>query len=357
MRVEEFYENCWLLPGESKQMSHYPSISAVVLTYNEALNIRHCLESVRALPQVFVVDSGSTDGTLDICREYTYRIFEHRYANHAAQWQWVLDHLPFETDWVLALDADFVVSPELLGRIKAEIDQISPTVAGVYVRHLYVFGGGLIRFGGTKQYWLRLIRRGRAWPDSGDLVDFRFVVDGTVARWPESVIEYNRNDDDISVWLRKQDKFALRLAVEEELRRRGLHGWAGKPWFFGTTDQRFAWLRDRWLRLPLFLRPALYFCYRYLLTGGFLDGRGGFLYHALQGFWLRLVVDWKIDQLQRHKLSDGDLRMLAKLMLATRSGSVEELFESWQHQVVAPAESDLLPMDGNGGIGEGKDAR
>ena len=196
---------------------------------------------------------------------------------------------------------------------------------------LYIFGGGLIRFGGTKQFWLRLIRRGRARPDSGDLVDFRFVVEGKVLRWPEAVTEYNRNDDDISVWIRKQDKFALRLAVEEELRRRGLHGWAGVPRLFGTTDERFSWLRDRWLALPLFLRPVLYFFYRYLLTGGFLDGRAGFLYHALQGFWLRLVVDWKIDQLRHYKLSNADLLKSVGWMLATHSGSVEDLLET-EHQ-------------------------
>lgn len=336
-------------------MSHHPSISAVVLTFNEALNIRYCLESVRSLPQVFVVDSGSTDDTVAICREYTDQIVEHPYRNHAEQWQWALDHLPIQTDWILALDADFVVSPELLARITDEIARIPSEVAGVYVRHLYVFGGGLIRFGGTKQFWLRLIRRGRARPDSGDLVDFRFVVEGKVLRWPEAVTEYNRNDDDISVWIRKQDKFALRLAIEEELRRRGLHGWAGTPRLFGTTDERFSWLRDRWLRLPLFLRPVLYFCYRYLLAGGFLDGRGGFLYHALQGFWLRLVVDWKIDQLHRYELSDDDLRMLAKLMLTTRSGSVDELFEDWRHRVAAPAESGLLPMSGRREIRKVKD--
>src|SRR5262249_31175457 len=151
---------------------------------------------------------------------------------------------------------------------------------------------------GTKQYWLRLIRRGLAQPDLSDLVDFRFVVDGDIVRWREAVVEDNRHDDDISTWLRKQDKFSLRLAVEEELRRAGVHRWQIRPRLLGSTDERFAWLRDRWLSAPLFLRPALYFFYRYLATGGFLDGRAGFLYHALQGFWLRPIVDWKINQLR-----------------------------------------------------------
>jgi glycosyltransferase involved in cell wall biosynthesis len=306
-------------------MTRCPSISAVVLTYNEAPNIRHCLESVRDLCEIFVVDSGSDDATVEICRGYTDRIHVHPYANHASQWQWALANLPLATEWVLALDADFTVTPELAARIASDIAAMPPNVAGIYVRHLYVFGGGVIRFGGTKQYWLRLIRRGRAQPDASDLVDFRFVVDGDVARWREAVVEYNRHDDDISVWLRKQDKFALRLAVEEEMRRAGSHHWQLQPRAFGGTDERFAWLRDRWLSMPLFLRPALYFVYRYVLAGGFLDGRGGFLYHALQGFWLRLLVDWKIDQIRRLKLTPSDLETLGRVMLETRSGSVDEL--------------------------------
>src|SRR5262245_7195844 len=197
-----------------------PPITAVLLTHNEEKNIAQCLESIAALPQVIVVDSGSTDRTLEICRAYGAKLVHHPYSTHATQWQWSLQNVAFETPWILALDADFVVTPSLLERIQRELPLVPEEVAGIYVRHLYQFGGGLIRFGGTKRYWLRIARHDRVRPDTGDLVDFRFVVEGHVKRWREPVIEYNRNDDDISAWTAKQDKFALRLAVEEELRRR-----------------------------------------------------------------------------------------------------------------------------------------
>jgi glycosyltransferase involved in cell wall biosynthesis len=311
-------------------LARCPQLSAVVLTHNEAPNIRRCLESVGDMCEVFVVDSGSDDRTVEICREYTSNIQTHAYANHASQWQWALQNLPLTTGWVLALDADFTVTPELKARIMAELGSLPANVAGVYVRHLYVFGGSVIRFGGTKQYWLRVIRRGSARPDLSDLVDFRFVVDGDVVRWQEAVVEDNHHDRDISTWLRKQDKFSLRLAVEEELRRAGEHAWQVRPTLLGSTDERFAWLRDRWLSMPLFLRPVLYFVYRYVLAGGFLDGRAGFLYHALQGFWLRLLVDWKIDQLRAARVTPVELESLAKLMLETRSGSVDDLIARWR---------------------------
>jgi len=300
-------------------------ISAVVLCYNEISNIRLCLDSVVGWADIHVVDSGSTDGTQAACREYMANVVEHPYASHAAQWAWALDNLPLRTEWVLALDADFVVTPELRLQIERDLPLLPDSIGGVYVRHRYVFGGGPIRFGGTKQYWLRLIRLGRARPDLSDLVDFRFTVNGSTLQYSGAVVEYNRYDDDISTWTRKQDKFSLRLAVEEELRRRGSLKWEGQPRMLGSPDQRFMKLRDLWGRCPLFLRPALYFFYRYFFMLGFLDGRAGFLYHVLQGFWLRLMVDWKIAQIRSLSLSDESLDVFKQRMFLTRDGSVHEL--------------------------------
>lgn len=300
-------------------------VAAIVLCFNERENIRHCLESVKGWADIFVVDSGSTDGTQAVCAEYTANIVEHPYASHALQWQWSLDNLTLANDWILALDADFVVTPELRHQIECDLERLPSNVGGVFVRHRYVFGGGPIRFGGTKQFWLRLIRRGRAQPDPSDLVDFRFVVDGETRQWSGAVIEYNRYDDDISVWTKKQDKFSLRLAVEEEMRRRGHIGWQGQPALLGNPDQKFMRLRDWWGRCPLFLRPVAYFVYRYFLMFGCLDGRPGFLYHVLQGFWLRLMVDWKIMQIRGARLTDAELGELMRLMFATREGGVQPL--------------------------------
>jgi glycosyltransferase involved in cell wall biosynthesis len=308
-----------------QSMGEVEMISAVILTHNEESNIGYCLESIRRISNIYVVDSGSTDNTINICKRFGTHVFRHAYANHADQWQWALDSLPIVTPWILALDADFVVTRELLDRISREIDTLGEDIGGVYVRHFYNFGRGMIRFGGTKKYWLRIIRRGCARADTSDFVDFRFHVDRHIVRWHEAIIEHNHKDDDISIWIAKQDKFSLRLAVEEELRRRGLHAWDRTPRLFGTIDEKFAWLRDRWLKLPLFVRPVLYFVYRYVIAAGFLDGRAGFLYHALQGFWLRLVVDWKIVQLRGMGLDDRALRNFSRVMFESHSGSVVQV--------------------------------
>lgn len=311
-------------------INHCNAITAVILTYNEAPNVRHCLTSIHGFCDVMVVDSFSTDATMAICAEYNVTLVQHTYENHSSQWKWALENLPIETEWVLALDADFVVTEKLKHRIISDLESVNNSVAGIYVRHLYSFAGGPIRFGGTKQSWLRIIRKGRAQPDLSDLVDFRFVVDGKTITWREAIREYNRHDDDISIWLAKQDKFSLRLAVEEEMRRRGLKDWSIKPSLTGSTDQRFAKLRDLWMNLPLFLRPVLYFVYRYIFALGFLDGRAGFLYHVLQGFWLRLIVDYKTEQLRTLNLDQQQLDSFANYMLQHRDGSVTRLHSAWQ---------------------------
>ena len=167
---------------DNNQAVRVAPIAAVVLCFNEQVNIRDCLESVKGWASIFVVDSGSTDRTVAICREYTDQIHTHAYANHADQWQWALDNLPIDAEWILALDADFVVSAELRQQIEREVPKLASDIDGVYVRHRYVFGGGAIRFGGTKQFWLRLIRRGYALPDLSDLVDFRFNVQRRTAQ-------------------------------------------------------------------------------------------------------------------------------------------------------------------------------
>lgn len=301
------------------------SIVAVVMTYNEAPNVERTLKSIYGLCPIVVVDSGSTDETEAICRKYTEHFLVHPYANHSSQWQWALENLPIKSTWFLALDADFVVSKELRDSIVSDLAKTPADVDGIYVKHQYVFAWNAIRFTGTKRYWLRIVRLVRASVDLSDLVDFRFTVPGKTIEWNKKFTEYNVHDEDISTWMKKQDKFSVRLAVEEELRRRSMLDWEKKPSIFGNSDSRITWLRDRWLSIPLFIRPIIYFFYRYVLSLGFLDGRAGFLYHFLQGFWLRLIVDWKIMQIRHLKLSDAELTAFRNQMLKSPSGSVRDI--------------------------------
>jgi glycosyltransferase involved in cell wall biosynthesis len=271
-------------------------ISAVVLTYNEAPNVRACLESVAGwASDIHVVDSGSDDDTIAIARRYTGHVHTHPYVDHASQWRWSFEELHLEHDWVLVLDADNVVSDEL----KRSIDEAlarDEDVAGYYAEHVHMFRNGRVR--GLKKHWLRIVRRSRVQVED-ELVDFRFVVDGPTRLLRGAIVESNQKELEIDFWIDKHQAFATRMAQEEVLRRAGRLRWEVEPRLLGTADERAVWLKSRWYRLPLFVRPFLYFGYRYFLRGGFLDGRNGFTYHVLQALWFRLVVDLRIQEIER----------------------------------------------------------
>src|SRR5262249_28673406 len=147
------------------------SLAVVVLTHNEARNLPACLDSVRGWAgEVFVVDSGSTDGTAALAREGGALVVTHDFESHARQWDWALRTLPISTGWVLALDADQRVTRGLRDAILAMLDTdgrvLGPRPAGYFVARRQVFRGTWIRHGGYyPKYLLKLFRRGEAWTD------------------------------------------------------------------------------------------------------------------------------------------------------------------------------------------------
>lgn len=296
-------------------------LAVVVLTHNEERNLADCLGSVVGWAgQVFVVDSGSTDRTLEIVAQYGARVVMHPFEGHAKQWNWALRNLPLSYDWALCLDADHRVTPELRDEIcelfgmkykgardnqlVMKSDERLQESDGFYIKRRQIFRGRWIRHGGYyPKYLLKLVRHGRAWSDENELLDFRLYVKGPTGTLQQDLIEDNQNELDISFWISKHNRFALLQAQEEMLRRRDGTGWNIKPSLFGTPDQRTLWLKGLWYRMPLYLRPFLYFFYRYILRLGFLDGKQGFVFHFLQGFWYRLLVDIILDDLRRAELT------------------------------------------------------
>jgi len=301
------------------------NITAIVLTYNEEKNLPRCLRAIHHWCPIIVVDSFSTDRTKEIASQFGTLFYENKYLNHSYQWNWTFSHAEIKTDWILALDADYVVTDDLKKKIDLFLAGDHLPFNGFYVHHRYKFWGSYINYGGIKKKWLIGIRNGHGTSDESGLVDHRFNVTGKIGNIDGVLISDNETDNDLSYWMRKQDLYSLRLAVEEELRRKNLIGWSGRKSILGNTDEKFKVYRDTWMKFPLFIRPILYFIYRYFLTLGFLDGLGGFLYHFQQGLWLRMVVDMKIYELRKYKLTNDELISLSKRMLQTKTGSLREL--------------------------------
>lgn len=281
-------------------------LTVLVTTRNEEANIERCLQSVHGFAaQVCVLDSESTDRTVEIARRYAEvhtLAYDH---SRIIPWifQWGLDNLPLRNDWVLILEADQAVTPALRDEIAALLARPDVREDGFYIRRRQIFRGRPLRFGGYGgKVLLKLFRRSRAELDPVEQ-DTRVYVRGAVGRLRAPLEEWNVKEDSIQFYLQKHLRYAEAFAREELERRRRKLPWKTKPRLFGTPDERVLWLKDRYFRMPLFLRPALYFLYRYFILLGILDGRNGFIFHFLQAFWFRLVVDIRLQELMREEPS------------------------------------------------------
>lgn len=302
-------------------------LSVLILTYNEEKNLPACLESVEGLDcEVFVVDSHSTDRTREIAKAATAQVVKHPFENYAAQRNWAQKNLPIATEWVLHLDADERLTPELVSEIRETLgvggkatkergkeqgakvplrEQVSDRgwrednlkgIDGFLLNKRTFFMGRWIRHGGHyPSYHLRLFRLDKGFCEER-LYDQHFVVNGNVAKLKHDYIDILSSD--LNSWtlrhLRWADLEARQLLMERDPKA------TVRPALFGNPIERKRWLRNGpYEKAPLYIRPFLYWIYRYFLRLGFLDGKEGFIFHFLQGFWFRLLVDIKLDELRR----------------------------------------------------------
>ncbi|MEK7257283.1 MAG: glycosyltransferase family 2 protein [Bacteroidota bacterium] len=287
-------------------ITNYQSLfSFVILTFNEEHHLPRLLESIAPLQApIFILDSGSTDRTLEIA-EINGAVTEyHPFENHPLQWDFALRTFAVETPWTIGLDADQIVTPELLEMLKNFDDSAIPaSVNGIFFNRKNYFKGKWIRHGGYfPKYLLKMFRTGAGHSDLNQNMDHRFVVPGETMVWKTGyLIEENLKENDIEFWIAKHNRYSTLQAREEIERKTGARSNGIQPKLFGNPDQRIAWFKNHWFNAPLFVRPMLYFTWRYVFKLGFLDGKQGFIFHFLQAFWYRLIIDIKIDEHQMKK--------------------------------------------------------
>ncbi len=269
-------------------------VSAIVLTFNEEHNIAACLESiVGTVAEIFIVDSGSTDRTLEIVRRYSPNIAEHPFHSYSLQRNWAQAVLPLAHDWVLHIDADERMSDELIESMNTffgsgEADEHS---AAMFSRRALFLGRSIRHGGHYPTYHARLFRR-RCGRCEDRLYDQHFLVDGPIARLHGDLIEVVALD--LDSWSTKHVRWAGIEAREMGLSSTGQRQQI-EPRFLGNPIERRRWLRRRlYGNSPPFLRAVTYFLYRYFVRLGFLDGWEGLIFHVLQGFWYRFYIDAKI---------------------------------------------------------------
>ncbi|HEY4088935.1 MAG TPA: glycosyltransferase family 2 protein [Bryobacteraceae bacterium] len=264
-------------------------MSVIILALNEERSLPDCLRSLTDLAcEVFVVDSGSTDATSAIARAAGAQVVEHAFETYGQQRNWALENLPLTTEWILHLDADERLTPELTAEIVATLQSPQADIDGYMLRRRTVFRGRWIRHGGHyPNYQLRLFRRGKGRCEDRRY-DQHFIVKGTVGRLRHDFIDTAAGD--LSSWSQRHFRWAAAEATEQRAAQTEGERVAARLGQGPIARRR--WLRDRlYARASLFVRPAAYFFYRYILRLGFLDGKEGFVFHCLQGFWYRFLVD------------------------------------------------------------------
>lgn len=268
-------------------------ITVIILTFNEELHIRRCLERVSDVArEVYVVDSGSTDRTRDIAEEMGAKTVCYDWPGcQAVQFNRALDNLDISTEWVLRLDADEYLTPELIEELHATLPSAPADVNAFVMPRGRVFLGRRLKHGIDKDVsMIRLFRRGKA-RYGMQLMDEHLTVTGRAERLRHSFIDDNLLD--MGRFVEKHNDYALREAATQLLRT------APDGGNLSAEVERKRKQKQRYNSMPLMWRALAYFFYRYIFKLGFLDGREGFLWDFMQGLWYRTLVDTRILEIRR----------------------------------------------------------
>jgi glycosyltransferase involved in cell wall biosynthesis len=296
------------------------SLAVVLLTYNEALHIDRALNSIASIAtQVFVVDSGSTDGTVEMAEARGATVLHNPWTNHAIQFQWGLDNAPITADWVMRLDADEIIEPDLAAEITARLNGLPSEVTGVNLKRKHIFMGRWVRHGGRYPLvMLRLWRRGQARVEQRWMDEHILLLSGKAVTFEGGFADHNLND--LTFFTEKHNKYATLEAVDVINQRRQLFS-RDIGLRFDKAPGKAAWTRlikeKIYNRIPFQVSALGYFLYRYIFQLGFLDGREGAIYHVLQGFWYRYLVGAKVVELEAAIEGLSPLEAKAKLSKLT----------------------------------------
>src|SRR5205085_7460154 len=273
--------------------------SVVILTLNEEANIVSCLQSIDWAAEVFVVDSGSHDHTVEFAQALGVKVFSHPFEGYAKQRNWALQNLPFSNEWVLMLDADERIPSSLAEEITETIRNDKHGCSGFFLKYRHIFFGRFLRHGGLYPTWLLRLFKRQSVRFEDRSVNEHVILQGAAGYLCQPFDHQDLRP--LSDWIAKHNRYAD-LEAEEYLKEVFGIGFQDsiptRCW--GTQAERKRWVKLQvWNRLPLLLRAFLFFFWNYFLKRGFLDGEAGFIYHVLWSFWYPFLVSVKIVERRR----------------------------------------------------------
>jgi len=276
------------------------SLTIIILTFNEQVHIERCLQSVGGLTNnILVVDSFSNDETCNIARSMNAVVKQNPFINQAQQFQWAIDNCDVKTDWIFRLDADETIDEQLVKNIHefVENDGFGHNAAIFHRKHIFL--GKWVKHGGRYPLaMLRIFRRDCAHIEQRWMDEHIILDKGTSTFLAGGFADDNLNS--VTWFIDKHNKYATREMVDIMLKRLDPDNDAHitKNTGFKIRFKRFL-KQSVYMKLPYFVRPFIYFNFRYFIQLGFLDGSRGFAYHFMQAFWYRALVDLKCIEIER----------------------------------------------------------
>ena len=274
-------------------------LSVYILTHNEEIDIADCIKSALLSDDIIVVDSCSTDRTVEIASTYPVRVVQHPFESHGKQRTWMLENIPTKYDWVYLLEADERLTPELFAECLAASQR--QTAIGYYVAERVMFMGAWIRRSTQyPRYQMRLFQKGKVWfTDYGHTE--REVCEGTTGFLKETYPHYTCSKG-LSRWIEKHNRYSTDEARETLYQlSQGAIKWGNLFWGASEVERRRA-LKDLSLRLPF--RPLVRWVYMYFILGGILDGQAGFAWCTLQAFYEYLIL-LKVEEMRQDFSNDS----------------------------------------------------
>ncbi len=277
-------------------MSNDPrSIAVVILTKDELVNLPACISSLEGLhAEVFLIDSGSRDGTVEWARSKGITVLPHAWKNYATQMNWGLDNIETTCQWIMRLDADERLTPKLVEELNSRVKTVDPDVTGLFLRLRIYFLGRWIRYGGVyPTVLLRVWRRGSARCEDRWMDEHIVLSHGRTITLKCDFIHDNRKS--VGFWTEKHNSYADREMRDIQQARvaETASPLTGPARRHRVLKEKLFW------RMPRLWRAAAYWFYRYFVLCGFLDGREGFVFHFLHAFWYRVLVDAKLIESER----------------------------------------------------------
>ncbi len=287
------------------------NLSVIILSYNEEQHIGRCIKNIIPISKdVFLVDSFSTDNTVEIAKNLGAMVYQNKWEqNYAKQFNWALENLPITTKWVLRLDADEYLYPELIEEIKTKLETLPGDVTGVVFKRRHIFLGKWIKRGTYPVKLLRLFRYQKAVCEQRWMDEHIQLLEGTSIEFEHDFADHNLNN--LSWFLQKHIGYSIREAIDlldielnllEDREPKSEVSTPISESLIPALSEQAAAKRCKKLiyaKQPLFLRSFAYFVYRYFFKLGFLEGKEGFMWHFFQGWWYRTLVDTKIWEIKK----------------------------------------------------------